>query len=250
MKLARLFGSGFALLALVMVAVLYTRTPVRGFNVQDSPTLLARPSGDISDVYLFPSPANPANVVAVMNLREPITPSMNATPPAFFDQKVLYTMHFDNNYQSEAVGARPVDDLVIQFSVGAVSANQQQIYVYGPAKPNQTSATTTLLNGGTATAIGLFNRSFVSVDGMTVFAGLRQDPFFFDLAQFYQILPDRNQGSTAAGCGCGFNNPGTDYFAGTDVLSIVVEMPRAEIAPPGTGPIVAYWATTSTETGQ
>jgi hypothetical protein len=184
-----------------------------------------------------------------MNVHEPITPSTNATPAAFLDQQVLYTMRFDNNYQSEAVGARPIEDMVIQFSFGAVVGNQQQVYMYGPAKPNQIGTSTTLLGGGTATATGLFNTAFTAGNGVSVFAGLRQDPFFFDLSQFYKILPDRDMGSTAAGCGCGFNTVGTDYFQSTEVLSIVVELPRTTIMPSGTGPIVAYWATTSTESG-
>ena len=69
-----------------------------------------------------------------------------------------------------------------------------------------------------------------------VFAGAREDPFFFDLAQFLKILPDRNGGSTAQSClpvlgnntcPTGFNNPGSDTLKGFNVLSIiVVELPR------------------------
>ena len=67
-------------------------------------------------------------------------------------------------------------------------------------------------------------------NGMKVFAGPRDDPFFFDLAQFKKIL-----GGTATG----FNNPGTDTFAGTNVMSIVIELPKSAL---GTGS-VNIWAT-------
>jgi hypothetical protein len=53
---------------------------------------------------------------------------------------------------------------------------------------------------------------------MKLFAGPRDDPFFFDLDQFKAIL---------AGTASGFNNPGKDTFAGTNVLSVVVEVPKS-----------------------
>ena len=44
MKLARNFGGVLALAALVAAAVLYGR-PVAGFDIQNAPTLVARPGG-------------------------------------------------------------------------------------------------------------------------------------------------------------------------------------------------------------
>jgi hypothetical protein len=120
---------------------------------------------------------------------------------------------------------------------------------------------TSLVNGGTINGTGLVNKAFSTNTGLTVFAGARQDPFFFDLQQFYKILPDRDLGSTATGClpaprgngTCpqGFNPAGTasNFFSNVNVLSIVVEIPKSLVIPSGTGPVVAYWATTSTQTG-
>jgi hypothetical protein len=256
MKLARTFGGVLALCALVAVAVLYGR-PVAGFDIQDSATLVARPGADISDVYLFPSPTNSNNVVAVMNVH-PGLPAGSGTT-AFFDPQVLYTMKFDTRYASEAVGSRPSENLVIQVSVSSVSGGSQQIFVYGPAAPNSTGTSTTLVNQGFTTGTGLINQTFAS-GSLTVFAGVREDPFFFDLAQWNKIVPDRNLGSTAASClptagngSCptGFNSAGTavDFFANANVLSIVVEMPKTVLSQGASGSVVGYWATTSTQTG-
>ena len=95
-----------------------------------------------------------------------------------------------------------------------------------------------------------------------MFAGVREDPFFFDLTQFYNIIPDRNKGSTAASClpgvgngSCptGFNSAltATDFFSNSNVLSIVVEMPKAVLSQSqgASGSVVGYWATTSTQSG-
>ncbi len=72
----------------------------------------------------------------------------------------------------------------------------------------------------------------VEANGIKVYAGPRDDPFFFDLNQFKAII-----GGTATS----FNNPGTDAFAGTNVLSIVVEVPKSML---GTG-AVNIWATSN-----
>ena len=256
MKLARRFGGVLALGALVAVAVLYGR-PVAGFDIQDSPTLVARPGADISDVYLFPSPTNANDVVAVMDVHPGLAAGTGST--AFFDPQVLYTMKFDTRYSSEAVGSSPIENIVIQFSMSAASNGTQQIFVYGPAAPNQTGTSTTLVSSGFTTGTGLINQAFPA-GSLTVFAGVREDPFFFDLTQFYKIVPDRKQGSSAASClpgvgdgSCptGFNPPGTasDSFANGNVLSIVVEMPKSILSNGASGSIVGFWATTSTQSG-
>jgi hypothetical protein len=67
---------------------------------------------------------------------------------------------------------------------------------------------------------------------MKVFAGPRDDPFFFDLGQFKAIL-----GGTATG----FNIPGTDSFAGTNVMALVIEVPKSQL---GSGS-VNIWATSN-----
>jgi hypothetical protein len=55
-----------------------------------------------------------------------------------------------------------------------------------------------------------------------VFAGLRDDPFFFDLARFNEIV----MGMTTE-----FRDPGVDTFAGANALAIVVEVPVSMIGP-------------------
>ena len=266
MKIPRLFAGAAALCAFIGAAVFYARVPVHGFDIRGSSVLIKRPAADITDVYLFPSPSNPNNVVAIMNVFPaiPMSPNAGTALNTFFDQSVLYTMKFDDRYGSEATtaGARPIEDMVLQFSFGAASGGSQQVFVYGPSAPNQTGPTTTLVNGGNISGAGFINNAFSFSSGsganlISVFAGARLDPQFFALTQFYNIFPDRNNGSTAPTClpsganTCprGFPAPGIDYFGNTNVLSIVAEFPKTLIAGSGNG-VVAYWATTSTSTGQ
>ena len=55
--------------------------------------------------------------------------------------------------------------------------------------PPQTGTTTTF--GRRNPTVGAINATFSPKAGMTVFAGLRADPFFFDVERLYQIFPDR-----------------------------------------------------------
>jgi hypothetical protein len=259
MRIARLLAGIGALSVLCAAAILYAHVPARSFDLQDSPATVKRPATDIADTYFFPSPSNPNNVVVVMDVHPLIPAGQGLT--TYFDQGVLYTMKFDNLYSTEASSSRPLEDLVIQISFGAVANNSQQVFVYGPGAPNQTGTTTSLIDGGTINGTGLINKVFQTNTGLTVFAGARQDPFFFDLQQFYKILPDRNMGSTATGClpaprgngtcPLGFNPAGSasNFLANVNVLSVVIEIPKNTLIPTGTGPLVAYWATSSTQTG-
>jgi hypothetical protein len=261
MKNARPVAGLLALGAFVAAAVLYAHVPVRGFDLRGSPVLVKRPGADITDTYFFPSPTNPSNVVAVMDVYPLIPPGAGTT--TFFDQSVLYTMKFDNRYASEAItpGSRPVENLVLQFSFGPPTSGTQQVFVYGFGAPVSVGGSTKLINSGAPTGVGFINKSFAAGNGVSsfnVFAGGRRDPDFFNASQFYNIFPDRNQGSTTPSClpggsgTCpqGFNSaPGTDLFANSNVLSIVAEFPRNLVAGTGNG-VVAYWATTSTTTGQ
>jgi hypothetical protein len=241
-------------LTLIVVVVLSMHTPTRGADAYDSVATLARPAADISDIYLFPSPTNPGNVVAVMNVNAGIAAGQGLK--TFFDQHVLYQMKFDNLVGGEAQGAAPTEDLVIQFSAGAASSGSQQIFVYGPAAPSRIGSNTAVIS---QTGSGFINQPFQTGNGMSVFAGARSDPFFFDDAQFYKMFPDRDNSSVqsclpsafggSASCPLGFNNPGINGQAGTNILSLVIELPKGLLMPNGLGKL-AYWATTSTATGQ
>lgn len=235
-----------ATLACVCAAVVaLTGHPVRAY--QDSSATISKPGADIADTYFFPSPTNPENVVVIMTVHPLIAPGKTT----FFDQSVLYQMKFDN--QIGTSGHIPKEDLVIQFSVGPVVNNTQQIFVYGPATPNQVGTTNTIVP---ETGAGIFGKTF-SAGAINIRAGLFEDPAFYDRNQLLKIFPDRNRGSTAASClpggtnTCpgGFNNPGSDSQGNMNILAIVVEMPRSTLVGSNGNMKVAYWATTSTESG-
>lgn len=241
-----------ALVALVLGIVLYTTHPARSSDHQDSPTTLARPGADITDAFLFPSPTNPNNVVLVMDTHPLIATGQGAT--TFFDPGVLYQMKIDNSG-----GAIPKENLVIQFLFNPPVGTAQTYTVYGPGAPVQTGSGINRVIA-TSAGTGTINVPFTTSSGMQVYAGGAEDPFFFDLSQFFKILPDRAQGNTSKGClpapvgsgTCvGFNPPATatDSLKGLNVLALVVELPKSALSAGGTSRI-AYWTTTSTTSAQ
>lgn len=162
-------------------------------------------STDITDVYVFRG-QDVNNLVFVANTQGLLAPT--ATGAAKFDENTLIEFNIDNNNDN-------IEDLVIQ---GIYSNGMMK--VYGPIKPYETGSRSRLEGSATAevtvTAYGSA-ANIGSGGGLKVFAGPRDDPFFFDLNQFKKII---------AGTATSFNNPGSDAFAGTNVLSLVVEVPK------------------------
>lgn len=185
----------------------------------DAPAVTSTTS-DITDYYAFQSPENPDNLVFVANLQGLLDPM--ATASAKFDEQVMVEFNIDNTGDA-------VEDLVIQavFRDGKVK-------VYGPATPSETGLTSRVeTEGGLVEAeITAYNETvrIGAGKGMRVFAGPRDDPFFFDLAQYKEII---------AGNASSFNDPGVDAFAGTNVLSIVVEVPKSML---GSATTLNTWA--------
>ena len=169
---------------------------------------------DITDYYAFQG-ANANNMVFVANVQGLLSPTASAA--ASFDENVLVEFNIDNSGDN-------IEDLVIQ----AIARNGK-MYFFGPVSPGSAGTTSTIK---TANPLGFVditpygsNAIVASQNGASFFAGLRDDPFFFDLGQYSGII-----GGTATA----FNNPGTDTFAGSNVMSIVVELPKSRLGGSGT----------------
>ncbi|RIA10229.1 uncharacterized protein DUF4331 [Flavobacteriaceae bacterium MAR_2010_72] len=172
-------------------------------------------SSDITDFYAFQG-SNTSNLVLVANVQGLLSPS--ATGSASFDENTLVEFNIDTNGDA-------VEDLVIQ-----ATARDGKMYFFGPTAPTQPGTSSTILT--TASAQGSVDITPYGTDaiiatsgGMSFFSGPRDDPFFFDFAQYSAII-----GGTATS----FNDPGADTFAGTNVLSIVVEVPKSMVGGSGT----------------
>jgi hypothetical protein len=167
-------------------------------------------TADIGDYYVFQSQEQSDNMVFAVTLQGLLSPT--ATSAANFDESVMIEFNIDNDGDN-------IEDLVIQAMV-----RDGKVYAFGPIKPTVTGKESMVMSNATQVTADVTNygesAKIGSANGMKVFAGPRDDPFFFDLGAYQAIL-----GGTAGG----FSNPGADTFAGTNVLSIVIEVPKSSL---------------------
>ncbi len=202
------------LLSTIVAAAFITGGIIYAADHIDTPAVTNQPT-DITDLYVFRA-SDPANLVFVANSQGLTSPSNSASLK--FDENTVLEFNIDKNGDN-------IEDLVIQCKYDAATNKMQ---VYGPILPTITG-TRSKLEGivSAEVAVTAYGSSAVSATGSTgikVFAGPRDDPFYFDLNRYKAIL---------AGTAPGFSNPGTDTFAGTNVLSVVVEVPKTLIGATG-----------------
>jgi Domain of unknown function (DUF4331) len=211
------------LLLTLTFGVLVTVGIIYAADHADSPTVTGATT-DITDVYVFQGQTT-SNMVFVGNTQGLLSPASSAA--AKFDPNTLIQFSIDNTGDN-------VEDLVIQ---ALYDATTNKMNFYGPVKPSATGVQSKLEGAITAsvavTAYGA-TATTATQGGISVFAGPRDDPFFFDLDQFKKII-----GGTATS----FNKPGKDFFAGTNVLSVIAEVPKSMLGAPSSGAI-SVWMTT------
>ncbi|MCB0462929.1 MAG: DUF4331 family protein [Flavobacteriaceae bacterium] len=171
-------------------------------------------SSDITDFYAFQG-EDTNNLVFVANVQGLLSPSATAT--ATFDENVLIEFNIDTTGDN-------VEDLVIQ-----AIPRDGKMYFFGPTAPTATGLNSAIETMATQSVVDITtygtSASVANNAGMRFFAGPRDDPFFMDFAQYSAII-----GGTATS----FNNPGSDTFAGSNVMSVVVEVPKSMIGTSGT----------------
>jgi len=264
MRFKRIAAALAAVVALTSSAFLYSSHAARGSDHQDSPQVVAQPGADITDVYLFPAPDNANNVVLAMDIHPLIPAGMSGK--VTLDPSVLYEFKLSHG----PLGTTAPPDTAIQvLAHGTGSSQTVSVYAKTAKAIYRPSTTGTLL--GTIP----FNTQWKLSDGIVAFAGPRADPFFFDLFQFFTILPDRNAANPRTGNTLGTSTPTfngypkgstsgpggyacstaastnalTQINGGFDVVSIVLEVPKTLLVAKGQSPIVHLWATTSVPYG-
>lgn len=189
----------------------------------DSPSVSGT-SSDISDFYAFQGTDND-NFVFVANVQGLLPPG-TPTDQAVFDENVLLEFNIDTN-----------NDLKEDFVIQAIRRGDY-MYFFGPVAPNQTDNKSEIVTSAVRDSVKISTVSEINIgesDGKKFFAGPREDPFFFDYDQYVSIA--NNETVTS------YNNPGMDTYAGKNVLSVVVEFPKA-LLPAGTVGVNPFAAST------
>src|SRR5438552_14417861 len=188
----------------------------------DAPGLtspMSDPRTDITDVYAFQKPGDSSKSILVLNVN-PLAPTL----ASFFNSQAIYTINIDTN--GDAVADR---SFRIRFSEVEGGAQTATVHL-------ATGALAARLNDGGPSVIAGAPASFGSQPHVTTrgeyrfFAGLRSDPFFFDLLGFINNL----------------TFTGSDFFADKNVFGIVLEVPNSAL---GTSPTRLWGRTVLSENG-
>lgn len=150
----------------------------------------------------------------------------------------FYVKRVSGTANSTANAPNGVPDFVLRFAFGAPNASGQQaitlsrVYAVGGVV-NEVTASTVSAGFTTPATPGIGNPNPADVvnnvtigsDTLTVFAGLREDPFFFDVTQFFRV----RAGALGKGPAVGFRAPANaiDFTKDYNVNSIAVRMPLA-----------------------
>jgi hypothetical protein len=225
---------GWSLLA--VAASVSASAPAGASSHREAPAItsarLGDEFGDITDLYAWMAPdAQHLNLVLGWN------PDSKATSK--FGKTLQWAFHVTSKPAFESAEAKDVD-IVCQFDEAQhIDCRLGDERVTGDATGPQ----------GLASASGR----------LRVFDGLRNDPFFFNLSGFHEVvrqvgqaLPDATR--DAAGCpsldaalgaqlasGAG-GAPARDDFGGQNVLIIAVQVDKALVTPGG--PVIGVWAST------
>jgi hypothetical protein len=201
---------GRATLALCVAATcvaLGAITTLRASDHLDGPRTTADPQADLTDVFAFTSPENPAHIVLAM------TVAPFAGPSATFSSRVDYAFRVRrvSDTQPPVVETTTLD-VVCHFE-GADGSAQGHVTCSSPDGASATALVGDATGGGS------------SRSAMRVFAGARSDPAFFD-----------RQGALATLATGRASFTGQNTFAGANVLAIVVELNASAFAPEAGSP--------------
>ena len=237
--------------------------PTRASSHREAPLISNDPQADNTDVYAFVSPDRPDTVTMIANY-VPLEEPAGGPNFASFGDHVLYALHVDNNGDGE-------DDVTFEFRFTTEVRNGNTfLYNTGPITSlgdpdwnvRQTYSVTRVIGHGQPEILGrniptppvnIGPRSTSSYDavanaavtdlpdGIRVFAGQRDDPFFVDLGSVFDLAGLRPFNAAhviplppAAG---------VDGVAGFNTHSIAIQVPIAQLT--ASGPTIGIYASAS-----
>lgn len=199
----------------------------------DAPSSMGT-TADIADFYAFEPAAGAENTAFVVNLQTDVLPDLAY---GTFDEAVLTEINVDLD-----------GDLLEDFVIQAIPRNGRMYFFAGtPARTGLDSGVMADTPLGDVEISGPDAIVETTDEGVSLFAGPRQDAFFFDFFQFNAVInPDVN---SAPG---GFLPPedATDTFEGANTMSIAVELPNSMLGTPTAQnalglPVYKTWVTTN-----
>jgi hypothetical protein len=184
---------------------------------------------NLTDLYVFrEKDQNPAakdgDLILVMNTN----PRSVARQQYYFNTNARYEFHISRVENKDAAPTTK-DDRVLTFEFSKPNGSNQQEFTLTSRSGNRQVGK---VSGGKTTALAanpatdpIVNNLNLEGSQIQVFAGLREDPFFFDVEQFFRV----RAGAAGIGPAVGFRPASTaiDFAKGYNVNTIVVRIPQS-----------------------
>ena len=205
---------GATLVAAAILAVGLVPLGAGAADHLDAPTVSANGATDLTDIYAYSSNDSSKSIL-IAN----VNPGAGALPNSTktFGSGVRYNITVDTN-----ADANPDITYMLRFDTGV------------PQK-------VTIWKNGTLWGSGNTGSTIVLKGGTKLWAGLRDDPFFFDLDAFKGHILGAANGRMLC------DDKKVDFFLGLNVSSIVLLLPNAELG--GNGKTVGVSANTAVAKG-
>ncbi|TXN35286.1 DUF4331 domain-containing protein [Flagellimonas hymeniacidonis] len=174
-------------------------------------------TADIADFFAFEPSEGSDDTTFIVDLQSDVLPELAY---GTFDEDVLTEINID-------LDGDLVEDQVIQ-----AIARDGKMYFFGPVAPSTTGLSSQVLTDAALGNVEISSTTPIvetTTEGVSLFAGPRQDPFFFDFFQFNAVISPEMDSAPG-----GFFAPeeATDTFDGANTLSIAIEIPNSMLGTP------------------
>jgi hypothetical protein len=203
----------------ILAATLVTTMRLAGAADHAESLVVAADQGaDIPDVYAFLDPNDNSRAILAFDIHGFIVPGENGNMGAF-DSEVLYRFEIENT--GDAI---PDKFLTVTFDRQTSRAKPQLAHVTMSGDRRGSTVrfdALTTVGSPTASAAPTTVTTTDPGSGMWFFAGLREDPFFFDIPAFNRFVGTVSAGSPDPAQ----LQRGRDTFAGYNVQMITLSVP-------------------------
>jgi hypothetical protein len=225
-------GLAVGIAALAAVILLRAPSPQAGnaSSHREAPLISEDPTADNTDLYAFRSPDSPEFLTVISNLIPAEDPA--AGPNYYrFSQGVRYYINLDRNGDGKADveyefrfksedGPLFLGNTVQSYTVTRTIGHSSRVIARGMTPPDNIGPRTLQKFYGTSDYRSLAAKGVTSLDGGgKVFAGQRDDAFFADIGDIFDLVAIRK----------GFDNGGKDFFAGYAVHTLALQIPISQI---------------------
>ena len=201
----------------------------------DAPVVASDQGAGIADVYAFLDPNDDTKAILAFDVHGFIVAGENGNLGGF-DPDVMFRLNMENTSD-----AKPDKFIEVKFDEQTSRSQPQTAHIKIPAKKKcdeiSFNAPTTASSATASNAASLVVTT--DTNGLSFFAGLTDDPFFFDISAFNRFV-----GSVLASAPNGnLLSRGRDTFAGYNVQMIALSVP-VELLTGSAGNVTGVSATT------